>query len=262
MRFDRTLLLAPHPDDDVIAAGGLIQHVLNSGGQLHIVFATDGESNPWPQRWMLRKWWITAADRAAWGAMRRDEALASLASLGAAHVSTTFLALPDRALSKTAVELAAVLRKTIDAYQPTLIITTSSYDQHADHRALARAAHATAGSTPLFTYVIHGSAADDRVAFRIGLTEMQQRRKRAAIECHRSQMTLSRERFLSHVTHSESFLVAEFDVIAGRSAVLEGIAACRHSLNAVFRSYPARETSGVEAAADVEDRPRDVAGLL
>ena len=67
----RTIILAPHPDDDVIAAGGLIQRVLAARGEVHVVFITDGENNPWPQRLIERKFFLESGDRAKWGAMRR-----------------------------------------------------------------------------------------------------------------------------------------------------------------------------------------------
>ena len=40
----RVVILAPHPDDDVIAAGGLIQRVTAARGDVHVVFITDGEN--------------------------------------------------------------------------------------------------------------------------------------------------------------------------------------------------------------------------
>ena len=80
--IERTMIIAPHPDDDVIAAGGLLQRVVAAGGDVSVVFVTDGENNPWPQRYMQRRWFLGSEDRAAWGAMRRREALCSLARLG------------------------------------------------------------------------------------------------------------------------------------------------------------------------------------
>ena len=60
----RAVILAPHPDDDVIDAGGLMQRVLATGGEVRVVFVTDGENNPWPQRYLERKLFVTAKDRA------------------------------------------------------------------------------------------------------------------------------------------------------------------------------------------------------
>ena len=44
---DRLLVVAPHPDDETIAAGGLIQSALHAGAAVRVLFATDGDNNPW-----------------------------------------------------------------------------------------------------------------------------------------------------------------------------------------------------------------------
>ncbi|MCB1569830.1 MAG: PIG-L family deacetylase, partial [Xanthomonadales bacterium] len=51
---DRLLVVVPHPDDETLATGGLIQRALLAGAALRVVFATDGDNNPWPQRWLER----------------------------------------------------------------------------------------------------------------------------------------------------------------------------------------------------------------
>lgn len=40
-----TVFVAPHPDDEVIGCGGLIQRLLKQGGELHIVIMTAGEGS-------------------------------------------------------------------------------------------------------------------------------------------------------------------------------------------------------------------------
>lgn len=272
MRFDRTLVIAPHPDDDVIAAGGLIQRVLANGGEVHVLFVTDGENNPWPQRWMQKKWRLDANDRAAWGALRRDEAYCSLGRLSVPAAATTFLGFPDQRIGALIragnMELLQSMRKVVTDFQPTAIVTPSSRDLHSDHRAIAWCAHvAAAGETAIATYVIHGHAADCRLAERIELTESEQRRKRAAIECHHSQLLLSRERFLAHAGATESFYKAEYDLIGVPSAARERLSVLRHALHVVIGNHnvlppPQEQPSGVQPAADVQDRPGDVPGLL
>lgn len=43
--FNRTLVLAPHPDDEVLGLGGIIINLLTRGGEVCILFLTDGESS-------------------------------------------------------------------------------------------------------------------------------------------------------------------------------------------------------------------------
>jgi LmbE family N-acetylglucosaminyl deacetylase len=261
----RVVILAPHPDDDVIAAGGLIQRVTAARGDVHVVFITDGENNPWPQRFIERKFFLEAGDRAKWGAMRRREALCSLARLGLGERSATFLAFPDQQIAKLArgrdMRLRDALREVIGDIQPALIVSPSSFDMHSDHRAISYFAHAAAPDATIATYVVHGAGPAQRLASQIELTEAEQQRKREAIECHVSQLTLSRERFLSYARQTESFYMPEFDVVHVDSRAREWMTAFRHSMRVLFGVYP-RVDSGVQPAADVQDRPGDVPGLL
>ena len=96
----RLLVFAPHPDDESLGTAGLIQHVLARGGQVRVVFATDGDNNPWPQRYLERRWRLSIRDRQRWGTRRRDEALAALQTLGVvADDAVHFLHWPDQGLA-------------------------------------------------------------------------------------------------------------------------------------------------------------------
>ena len=44
---DRVLVLAPHPDDEVLGAGGVIQQAVAQKLPIKIVFLTYGDSNQW-----------------------------------------------------------------------------------------------------------------------------------------------------------------------------------------------------------------------
>src|SRR5262249_9852030 len=44
---ERLLVFAPHPDDDVLACGGLLQRAAAALAAVGVVFVTDGENNPW-----------------------------------------------------------------------------------------------------------------------------------------------------------------------------------------------------------------------
>jgi LmbE family N-acetylglucosaminyl deacetylase len=239
------VVLAPHPDDDVIAAGGLIQRVLASRGDVHVVFITDGENNPWPQRFIERKFFIEAGDRVRWGAMRRREAICSLARLGIGESATTFLGFPDQGIASLArrgdMRLRDVLRGIVEKIQPTLIVTPSSFDLHPDHRAISYFAHAAAPDTTIATYAVHGRAPVSRLACRLELTDDEQQRKREAIECHVSQLALSRERFLWYAQQTETFFAPEFDLVRVESVAREWWTAWKHALRVCFGLYPAAQ---------------------
>ena len=99
------------------------------------------------------------------------------------------------------------------------------------------------------------------MAVRLALTAREQLWKRQAIECHKSQLLLSRERFLSYARPVESFYAAEHDVVGVDSVTREWLRALRHAGRVLFGSYDAGD-SGVQPAADVQDGAGDVAGLL
>jgi LmbE family N-acetylglucosaminyl deacetylase len=97
---DRLLIIAPHPDDESLAAGGLIQRALKAGAAVRVVFLTSGDNNPWPQRFVERRLRIGANDRVRWAERRRREAIAALAVLGVDDGSIRFLGLPDQGITR------------------------------------------------------------------------------------------------------------------------------------------------------------------
>lgn len=262
----RTMVIAPHPDDDVIGAGGLIQRVLSRGGEIRIAFITDGENNPWPQRYIERRWFLGGVDQARWGSLRRREAHCSLAKLGVGESSAIFLSFPDQGIARLTrrgdLRLQEALRRLIADFQPTLIVSPSAFDLHSDHRAISWYVHGAAPDGPVTTYVVHGNAPANRIALHLELSDVELRRKREAIESHASQMALSRDRFLSFVRTSESFLAPEFDVVRVESAARERWIDVRHAMRVIFGQYPSVAESGVKPAADVQDGAGDVPGLL
>ncbi|GEM_PF-2505118 len=261
LSLHRVLVIAPHPDDDVIACAGLLQRA----GEPRILFVTDGERNPWPQRFLFGKLRLTDEDRAQWGAMRRREALESLQITGAGEHQTRFLGFPDQRLMSLARRgdrrLLALLTEEIRTFAPTLIVSPSTFDAHYDHRAIAWYAHQAAREcgAEIVTYSIHGGAPRNRVRAVLELAEDERQRKRAAILSHKSQLLLSRERFLSYATADETFYRAEFDVVRVDSRWKCFALRMKHALFVLFgRHHELR----VETAADVEDRAGDVARLL
>src|SRR5437016_2322622 len=97
---DRLLLFAPHPDDESLAAAGLLQRAASLGAHARLVFATNGDNNIWAQRYIERRWRIDQADRFRWGALRQQEAGAAIKAMQLGkQVSVRFLNLPDQAIA-------------------------------------------------------------------------------------------------------------------------------------------------------------------
>ncbi|HEX7191159.1 MAG TPA: PIG-L family deacetylase [Thermoanaerobaculia bacterium] len=244
--FDRVLIVAPHPDDDVISAGGVIQRSLAAGGEIRVLFLTNGESNPWPQRARLRKFRITEADREGWAALRSNEALAGLKLLGAPDGCAHFLRFPDQELSSMARKGDESVRVAIANHArdfgPSLAIIPSVFDFHSDHRAAAYFSHLALEPQVIATYVVHGRVPPERTRFTVQLTDEEQRKKRDAIGEHATQLLLSRERFLAYARATEHFYIPEADVMRVETALHERIDKLRHAAYAVVNAarYRAR----------------------
>src|SRR5207248_11264209 len=89
-RETRLMLIAPHPDDEVLSCGIILQRAVRAGAAIRILYLTDGENNPWPQRALERKWRLASRDRKRWGRLRRIEARAALRALGVGRSSAHF----------------------------------------------------------------------------------------------------------------------------------------------------------------------------
>ncbi len=87
------MLIAPHPDDEALACSIVLQRAVHAGAAIRVIYATDGDDNPWPQRVLERKWRLNATDRKRWGKLRRAEALEALGVLGVRAADAGFFAL-------------------------------------------------------------------------------------------------------------------------------------------------------------------------
>lgn len=81
------LVIAPHPDDEVLLAGGVMQQAVEAGQQVHVVIMTNGDSS---------------CERD--GYLREAESVAALKFLGVPERNVHFLGYPDGALEKLRAE--------------------------------------------------------------------------------------------------------------------------------------------------------------
>ena len=125
----RLVVLAPHPDDEILTCGALLhQHALRGGDYL-LVAATDGEASHEP-----------TAQRSTrqLAAARRAETLQGLQQLGLSSKNMARLGLPDGRLQQYVANLRSALEHVL---RPTdLLVTTYALDGHPDHEACGEAA--------------------------------------------------------------------------------------------------------------------------
>ena len=200
---DRYLILAPHPDDEALSAGGVIQEALAVGARVRVVYLTLGEANGRRET-------------------RKREAIGVMGFLGLSEDDLSFLGYRDRGLMQIwkkrarcpeneAVRLLTDLERCLDLYRPTHIFCPSSFDTHPDHRAACLFLMAVMEKRGLgeevhphvYLYVIHRlpwlgrffSGPDQRQRLDFQLTEEQAEKKRKTILFYKSQ-TASRNNFL------------------------------------------------------------------
>jgi LmbE family N-acetylglucosaminyl deacetylase len=211
------MLIAPHPDDEAVACGIILHRALLKGASIRVVYITDGDNNPWPQRLLEKRWGLNAVDRKRWGKLRRAEALAALRVLGLRDDDAEFLGLPDQGMTDLLMadsnSLVARIARLMTEWRPTDILLPSSSDTHPDHSAVAVLLRLAledqrAGEAPIrqWSYLVHGrSAAFAQSALALSQSKSERARKILAIRCHETQIKLSRRRFLAYANRQEQF---------------------------------------------------------
>lgn len=92
---DRILILAPHPDDEVLACGGIIQKAVKLNLPLRIVFFTYGDNNEWSFVVYRKHPVVMPKAVREMGLIRHDEAIQADNVLGVSADKLTFLGYPD-----------------------------------------------------------------------------------------------------------------------------------------------------------------------
>ncbi len=177
----RVLVLAAHPDDEVLGVGGTMALLAAAGARLRLVSVTDGEaSHP------------GHPDPAALAVRRADETAGALKVLGAEATEVIRLGFPDTRVGAREGALAAVVRAL--AADCDAVLAPWDRDVHADHEAVGRAARLASPLTywyPVWTW--HWARPGDaRVPWEQGVSVSLRpsiaARKRAAIRCFASQL--------------------------------------------------------------------------
>jgi LmbE family N-acetylglucosaminyl deacetylase len=116
--FGRTLVIAPHPDDEILGAGGTMARLARAGHEVVVAVVTTGQPP------------IFSRDQVE---QVRSEAARAHKLLGVSR--TLWLGQPAAGLSDTPhAELNAALRKAVQEVEPTTLIIPFVGDIHADHQ--------------------------------------------------------------------------------------------------------------------------------
>lgn len=174
-------VVAAHPDDEVLGAGGIIAMLASAGVRLRVISLTDGEaSHP------------DGAGPAALADRRAAETAAALRALGARDAEIIRLRLPDTGLAGRQDEMTALLRGLVAGFAACL--APWEHDVHADHEAAGRCARRASRQTIFYpVWMWHwAQPGDQRVpwsrAARVPLSAAAAASKKAAIRCFGSQV--------------------------------------------------------------------------
>jgi LmbE family N-acetylglucosaminyl deacetylase len=92
---DRILIFAPHPDDEAIAAAGVIQRSLGAGARVKVVCYTCGDLNEPAFIVYEKRIPVKTNGFVYMGEVRKKETLSAMASLGLFPADIVFLGYPD-----------------------------------------------------------------------------------------------------------------------------------------------------------------------
>ena len=182
---EHLLVLAAHPDDETLGAGGLIATAAGRGARVDVLVASNGEaSHPSSP--------THSAERLA--ALRRVEVRDAVAEL-APDAIVTLLDLPDGALADHERSLSRAVASRLTAR--TVLVTPWSGDRHPDHEACSRAGTAALVGAqnahwqyPIWLWHWGHPSSPDLPWERAGAVDLEQTAraaKRQAISRHRSQ---------------------------------------------------------------------------
>lgn len=163
----RLMVFAPHPDDETLGAGGLIQRVLQRYGTVRVIFVTNGDGYVDGVRTEVHRRRTSTADFIEYGERRHREALRAVHDLGLSDADAVFLGFPDdgiddlwaghwstrkpytspytrfeRPLYKESLrqhveyagtDLESEIVRTLRDFRPDWVLTPDPRDRHPDH---------------------------------------------------------------------------------------------------------------------------------
>jgi len=125
-------VIAPHPDDETIGAGGTIARHVAGGDEVFLCIVTQSYSPPWPEGYAEK-------------ARRQVEAVGKVLGIR----QTFFLGFPTVKLNTVPnSDLTGALQKVVHDTRPGVVYTSASSDVNQDHRIVAEATFVAARPLP------------------------------------------------------------------------------------------------------------------
>lgn len=126
----RAVIVAPHPDDEILGFGGLMQQLAHLGRAMNLISVTDGSaSHPGSSVWSAERLSVIRPQESAEALKRLDVPLHSLQWIRGGF--------SDSAVATQEVQLVTFLQRYL---RPTdVVFCTWRHDGHSDHEAVGRA---------------------------------------------------------------------------------------------------------------------------
>lgn len=121
----RTIVVAPHPDDETIGCGATIARKRMAGTDVMVVVVTDGRHSHHSEQ-------ISPPQLAA---IRAQESLDGCAVLGVAGDRVRMLGFEELTLWERLDDVAGALTSVVREFEPDEILVVTDQDWHTDHRA-------------------------------------------------------------------------------------------------------------------------------
>lgn len=175
-----TVVVAPHPDDETLGAGGLIAMQRSRQIPVKLLAVTNGEA--------------AYPDMPDLGRMRQMEQTGAAEALGVMSDSIVHLGFDDSNVAESEAALTDRIAASIDSN--TLLVSPWQHDPHPDHEACGRAAATAArrkGATLVsyFFWTWHHLRPEGLAGLplrRLILSAEAQSRRARALACHNSQL--------------------------------------------------------------------------
>ena len=125
----KILVIASHPDDELLGVGGTVRRLANEGKEVHAVIMAEGITSRSEKR--------SDADQAELEELKKD---AKKAAAVVGYKSIEFCGMPDNRMDEVdLLDIIKVVSKYVEKYKPDTIFTHHHGDLNIDHRRTCEA---------------------------------------------------------------------------------------------------------------------------
>jgi len=199
------MVLAPHPDDDVIACGGTLCAYHAAGARTQCVYVTDGrKGNPAIEENQLVE-------------RRREEAAESSRIMGVTR--TVFLSNHDSALAITK-QSTSELRRYLLEERPDAVFVPAFFDRHPDHAGTCRLFVASSDGLDALTCYLYSFWTPLPFSNAVADVTAHMPTKQMALAAHASPLKMG------HITDAMAGLARYHALLAGMEGFCEPFIRC------------------------------------